>query len=663
MPTQHIDKVRKRGGAVVAYAESKIAGAIQQASRAAGLDNRYLAEDLAGVVTLYLERYHDKDIPTSDEIRRIVCKILKETGHSPIAQAFSEFRGREAPVPAAAVRPAELFPASAIMVEGHARGEVSLWDRRRIVAALQREARVHAERAEQIAATVEQRIFAMKVSRVSTAVIRELVNQELIGARGDVLSQIVVGVPKYDLGQMMASPRGLPDADELSLRVGEAAIQQYALQEIFRSDVSAAHLEGRLHIHRIEQPLKLYWITPDLEGLKRTGLAIEAPAHLSDPPQSARDLTAITAAVVRAARARVAEAVELSHLNLAYAGLLSEADDAQIDREVEYLTTEICPPGRLGVCIGALPAPAQPQRKWVERAEHAARRMAAGLLDRPGATVFVGPQGFNNEADLALLRRACAHPPVRFVLDRGAPARPAVSRFARTGSGAGSWFCIAQAVTVNLPQAVYRAGGEAGLDAELEHAVELAVRAHLDKRRILKRFAADGVVGFGHADGWATQNRGLLDPEQFHYVIGICGLAEAVQLLWSRPLSGDEGAARGAFRILSYLFAMIKQAAEVHRIHLSLQDIDGEEPAKRFGRIDIQMYPAARDIGASYTPGPHASPGAAAAAERIRIESRFHTLIPSGSVILTASSATDLFSQLLKIQAETLAGQVYATRG
>lgn len=626
-----IDRIQKRDGRLVAYEEPRIAAAIHRAGQAAGTDARTLAEDLAGVVTLYLERYHEGGVPTSIEVRRIVERILNETGHPAIARAFASHVA--APAVAAAPAPPELFPATSLLVEGHRRGEVSRWDRGRIAAALQKEARLDAERAGQIALAVEQRILSMNPGRVSTSMIRELVNLELMGARGELLSQIVVGLPKYDLAQMVSAPGRLPDTGELTRRVGEAALQQFALQEIFSPDVTAAHLEGRLHIHRLEHPTKLYWLAPDLEELRRGGLGDGAPAALRRPAADARALTALLTGLVRQESGHVSEGLELPMVNLAYAAASPEGG---LERELDYLTAELPLPARLGVGIGYLPPASQPQREWIERAERAARGAAARLLEAPGLTVFVAPQAFRTPEDQELLRRACARPPVRFVLGRG--ARPPVSRFGAV---------LAQAVTINLPQAVYRAGGETGLDAELERVVELVVRAHLDKRRLLKRFTS--AEGLGH---------GLGDPAQFRYAVGVCGLAEAVRLLRGEGLADGDESARAAFRVLSYLFALLRQASDIHGIALSLEELDGAEAIERFERIDAQIYPTAHDLGPTYTPGTHVEAGGRAGpAERIRVESRFHTLVASGSVRLRAA-AGDAFSHLMRLQAETLTSHV-----
>ena len=85
MPIKKIESVRKRDGTVAPYDEQKIAEAIAKAARASGLDNGTIGRDLASVVTMYLERYHERQTPTSQEIQQLVEKILFDTGNAPIS--------------------------------------------------------------------------------------------------------------------------------------------------------------------------------------------------------------------------------------------------------------------------------------------------------------------------------------------------------------------------------------------------------------------------------------------------------------------------------------------------------------------------------------------------------------------------------------------------
>ena len=53
---RRISKVRKRDGRLVSFDETKIADAVHKAACAVGSDDRFLADELAGVVTLFLEK-------------------------------------------------------------------------------------------------------------------------------------------------------------------------------------------------------------------------------------------------------------------------------------------------------------------------------------------------------------------------------------------------------------------------------------------------------------------------------------------------------------------------------------------------------------------------------------------------------------------------------
>jgi len=65
MPIRKVESVKKRDGSVAPYDEQKIAEAIAKAARASGLDNGTIGRDLASVVTMYLERYHERETPSS----------------------------------------------------------------------------------------------------------------------------------------------------------------------------------------------------------------------------------------------------------------------------------------------------------------------------------------------------------------------------------------------------------------------------------------------------------------------------------------------------------------------------------------------------------------------------------------------------------------------
>lgn len=648
MSTRKIDKIRKRDGSIVDYDEAKLAEAIHRAARAAGHEKRYLADDLAGVVTTYLERYHDREIPSSEEIQRMVEKILFETGHREVARAYLLFRetqGRSAPEPA---QPAgELFPSEPVLVEAATRDEVSTWGRDRISAALVKEAGLDVVTAGEIASAVEQRIFREGHRRVSSSLIRELVNQELLtrGHASKMRRQLVVGLPKYDLDRLVRPGAEAPraaDPDAICRVIGETTMKQYALQELHPRAVADAHVEGRIHIHELEYPLKLHWLAVDADEVRRDGARTGGHAMLAEPPAGPRALVAHLDAKLAAASRLASGGVELLHVNRAYAPLLSAASAGE---EAAHLALQLArnaaPPVHVGLDV--------------VRGGGAADRFALELIraggELPGTFSFhVAPEVFSDEEGVLLLREACRVAVERgrslFIFDRTGNSARRVSRYAVRGPSESDSepFAIAQAITINLPQACYR--GESGSDfyAELEAALDAAARAHVVKRSLVKKTRSD-----------ATE-----------YAIGVAGLDEAVHLLSGGHMSSDEGALRLGIRILSFLYFRVREEAEKNGLRMALHEISGSDAAARFARIDRQMFPRARvpAPAAPYTDGFHVRDFETLSLdEAIASEARFHTLMTHGVSrvppgVRARLAPADLFAAIRRAALETLCAQV-----
>jgi anaerobic ribonucleoside-triphosphate reductase len=637
MPIRKIETVRKRDGRLTPYDEHKIAETIARAARAAGNDNATIGRDLAGAVTMFLERYRDRDVPTSEEIQQLVEKILFDTGHASIARAYivhREKKGQPAEAPAAPP-PEDLFPTNLVLVDGATKGELAPWGRERIISALSKEAGLEEAAAAEIAGAVEQKIFRLGQKRVSTSLIRELVNHELL-ARGygsKLRRQIVVGLPKYDLGKLVDDERAGIDPDALCRTIGQTTLKQYALQEIFSRDVADAHVEGRVHIHHLEEPLKLHALRPCVREIRRSGVRVRGSAVLSEPARDARTLTAQLGRVAVDARRFVAGPVVFAHASEAYDQLLWGAGDEAVRAEAEHAGAALDEAGTV---------------------LHPRHRASIALARLGRAEVVVESVG----DELREFCRVAADRGMTFVFERPAGSSGVAAPLAETG-----WTAVAQAVTINLPQAYYRSeAGSTDFYAELEASIELAVRAHVQKRQMVRRFADRGAETFGQALGWVCDGAGALRLDSMESAVGLAGLNEAVKLL----LTGEEihqgdAAVRLALRIVSYVFFRLREEATKHGIRLALRDVPPAEALSRFVRIDAQMYPRARGIladRAEYTPGfrTRGTP----AFETLAVEARFHTLVPTARAVVDRArlSPADLHAVLGRLHGETLASRL-----
>jgi anaerobic ribonucleoside-triphosphate reductase len=629
MPIRKVESIRKRDGRSAPYDEQKIAEAITKAARSAGQDNATIGRDLASVVTMYLEKYRERELPTSEEIQQLVEKILFDTGHPGIARAYIVHRERKGQPAQAAAPPVEdLFPSNLLLVDGATRGEVAPWGREKIIAALTKEAGLEEAAAGEIASAVEQKIFRLGQRRVSTSLIRELVNHELLG-RGygsKLRRQIVVGLPKYDLGQLVGEEGTEVDPDGLCRVIGQTTLKQYALQEIFPRDVGDAHLEGRLHIHALEEPLKLFAVFPSVAGIRRTGIPVRGSVALSEPARDARALTVQLGHVIAEARRFVSTAPAFQGLSEAYDQLLWGSDEERVHSEMEHLAA----------VLGDAEAVVDPRHRTA--LPIARRGRAVVLVDAPGD-------------ELKEFSRVAVERGLVFALGRNGASPGGSPR----GDG---WRVTAQAITINLPQAFYRS--EAGSDyyAELETAIELAIKAHLQKRQLVRRFTDRAGGTFGQGFGWTSEGEGALSPDAFEYAVGLAGLNETVQLLSGEELLGSEGAVRLALRLVSYVYFRLQEESARHGVRLVLQDLPSAEVLDRFTRIDGQMYPRARGLlldRAAYTAGFRAR--GRSSFESLSVEARFHTLVPTARAVAERArlSPADLFAVLGRLHSDTLA--------
>jgi ribonucleoside-triphosphate reductase len=157
-----IREVRKRSGQLVPFNQEKIANAIFKAAQAVGGEDRQMADELADVVTMFLEKQYGPGdaaalprAPTIEEIQDMVEKVLIETGHAKTAKAYILYRERRARIRdtvkvrkqiAGRNNPTDL----SLLVDPATRDEIRSWNKQLIALALEKEADVPAPVAAEI---------------------------------------------------------------------------------------------------------------------------------------------------------------------------------------------------------------------------------------------------------------------------------------------------------------------------------------------------------------------------------------------------------------------------------------------------------------------------------------------------------------------------------
>jgi len=297
-------QVRKRDGRLVPFDRGKIADAIFRAAQSVGGEDRFLAEQLAGVVAARLESLvsggrgsagggGQSGIPTIEQVQDLVERVLIDAGHARTAKAYILYRERRADARAAHSLRREAGPsrASAPMGaeptgeearggDGSAREEssgplvggdralpsagagVRRWSKAEVAERLVRREALDRREAEILARAVEDRLLRARVPRVTEEMLDTLVRAELFDrgwtaraarpradsvAAADVEAVLTVGTGD----RRSVNPAVLAEG------LGEALIAQHVLDRHLPPAVAEAHRLGDLHVYDLGAPLRL----------------------------------------------------------------------------------------------------------------------------------------------------------------------------------------------------------------------------------------------------------------------------------------------------------------------------------------------------------------------------------------------------------------------
>ena len=615
-------KVRKRDGRLLAFDETKIADAIHKAGCAVGNDDRFLAEELAGVATLFLEKTYAGGVPGIEEIQDMVEKVLIETGHARMAKAYILYREKRARSRERLVvegrfigRPGDLLgagmaPAGGLgeelvgpLVGNPGKALVTTWSKARIADALVREADLDEKIASEVAARVEEKVFAASVPRITTSAIRSLVEAELfLMDYGDrVGRQALVGLPRFDVDRLLRGGKGTPwrpaGPADLKRAVADSLLAQYALAQIYSAEVSDAHMDGRLHVLDVGSPFE--WVgatlalppTADSDSwVERTTLQI---GRLGSMVSREICVTGVTASASRwEADARASNAL------LSARRLLGHAALRMLDRRG----------GRLRTVLDFPLTPDDPQERALADAlvrEHWALFRAGEVVGLPTLVVHVAAEdGAPDEDEVEAWRRALLPAlaagaetgRLMLVFDRD-EMPPQITPWYRVRGldlTPGVAQPVAGAVAINVEALAVGTGArdEGALLERLDGAIGLALKALRQKRNFLGELQAEPSMPLYRI---AAGARPVIAGGGGIDLVHLCGLRAAARAL----VRDEEEATRLTGRLRSY--AGVRLAEEGRAMRLQVQvapDRDGES-SRRFQELRRALTPDAGGSGDS----------------------------------------------------------------
>ncbi len=696
-----IKSVRKRDGRVVPFDEKKIADAIFKAAQAVGGEDRFLAEELAGVVMLFLAKNYTDQFPTIEEIQDMVEKVLIETGHAKTAKAYILYRDkrtrlRERLKVHKQTRVTNGSTDILLLVDGGTKDEITAWSKGKIIEALEKEADLDTDIASEIASSVEQRVFASGLTRISTSLIRELVDNELFerGFSRHLERQTIIGTPKYDLEQLIFSKSKensnitANNPEAINLSIAENTLKQYALQEIFSTEVADAHLHGIIHLHDLGYPVRVYCSSHSLEYLKKYGLALGNLDTSSAPAKYARTLTGHLNTFLASMQAYYAGALGVGYINILYAPYVEGLGYREMKQEAQHLIFSSSQSAfsrggqtlfldfniHTGVPAYMKSIPAVgPGGQYTGRTygdyEKTARQFTRAMLDVwregdqyghvfafPKCDFHVSQDTFDDPEQFELLEHAAQiaseNGTPYFIFDRDEVTLSACCRLRTTITDnymlkhpESMRFCGFQNVTVNLPQAAYRAGkgNFDGLLREIDKAMDLVIKAHLQKRHFISRMMASPQMPLWEIGKTACDGRPYVDLNSATYIVGLIGLNECLQYLTGQEPHDSEETFKLGLKIISYMYFKAKEYGNKLGLKISLEESPAESAARRLAKVDLRFFPeqAASALRGSieadsayYTNSIHLRANAPVdLITRIRMQSKFHPMIESGAII------------------------------
>lgn len=697
---QVIEMVKKRDGRLVSFDKNKIAIAIFKAASTVGGKDENLANELAGVVISFLEKIFVDKIPGIEDIQDMVEKVLIETGHAKTAKAYIIYREkrtrrRSGLLVSKKAKSGTDTTDYSLMVDPGTKKETFPWNKSRIVDALKEEADLPHAVAQKIANIVERRVLASGIKRISSSLIRELVDNELfeMGYTATLEKQTLIGMPKFDIEQLIYSKNqensniSANSPEAINLAIAENTLKQYALQEVFSKDVADMHRKGAIHLHDLGYPTRVYCSSHSIEFIKKYGLSLTNLDTCSAPAKHARTLTGHLNTFLASMQAYYAGALGVGYINIMYAPYVENMNYEEMRQEAQHLIFSCSQSAfsrggqtlfldfniHTGVPtylskIEAIGPGGKPTGRTYGEYALAAQRFTMAMLDVwregdryghlfafPKCDFHVNDETFTDPHQLKIFEYACQIASENgvpyFIFDRDEITLSACCRLRTTIEDdymiqhpESMRFCGFQNVTINLPQAAYNAG-KGNMDKlydEISKAIDIAVKAHLQKKVFIKK-----LMGAPHLPLWeigkkAADGRPYVDLEKATYIVGIIGLNECLEHMTGHELHDNDEMLKLGLKIISHMYMKVKAEGKKHGLKFSLEESPAESASRRLAKIDVRNYPEAREVVKGcketddfyYTNSVHLRPDADVdMLTRIIQQSKFHTMIESGAII------------------------------
>lgn len=584
----------------------------------------------------------------------------------------------------------------ALQVSTTSQEEINLWDKQKIVDSIVLEAGAAPELAREIADAVEVSIVASGQTRVTTNLIRELVDLQLMqrGLSHMIERHTTLGLPMFDVESIITeankeNSNTTHNPESINLTIAESVLKQYALQRIFTDDIARAHYEGNIHLHDLGFCVRPYCGGHSLEYVKKFGLKLPNITSTSKPARHPDVLIGHMVKMASTLQSYYAGAIGWEAVNVFFAPFLIDLSYERIKQLAEMLIFEF---NQLAGARGsqvvftdfnlywnipdhlknveAIGPGGIPTGKTYSEYGREARMFLKALFDVylkgdamgktfvfPKPLLHINDEFFKTEGWEEFLNLACEVASKQgityFVFDRGAEVT--VSQCCRLKLRLGEEdlkealtpeklrFSALQNITINLPRLAYRAhGNDEMLFSELEKTLEMVAKAHLQKKKFISSLMDLGKEGPVSLLCMEHDGEPYLRLERLTYLVGLLGLNELVQYHMGVQLHESDEALRFGLKIVAHMKLLCGKLSKTHGINLVLEESPAESSAYRLAKLDMKYFKneAGKVVKGNlasdnfyYTNSIHLATDADIDyIERVKKQSLFHPLIEAGAI-------------------------------
>ncbi|HXX33571.1 MAG TPA: anaerobic ribonucleoside-triphosphate reductase [Thermodesulfobacteriota bacterium] len=570
------------------------------------------------------------------------------------------------------------------------------WDRQRIVDALMRETYVDFDTAKEIAREVEELIATSKIKMITAPLIRELVDTKLVerGLEQARKMHTRLGMPLYDVDQLILHPNkenaNVPHGPEATnLTLAERIKKEYALLTVFSQEISDAHMRGDIHLHDLGFIDRPYCSGQSLEYIKRFGLSLPNSIAMAKPAKHPEVLLAHMVKFAAALQSHFAGAIGWDSINLFFAPYLVGMSNREMEQLAQMMIFEFSQQAvaRGGQAIftdlnlyweipkhfenvPAIGPGGEFTGKTYSDYMEESQRFAKALFDVyqegdgsgrpfffPKPLVHITEKFFQTHGHTGFLDHICDVASEKgntyFVFDRGETAK--ISECCRLSfkldqtdleDAKHPWkmrYCALQNVTLNLPRIAYLAkGDDAKLFSKIAEFIEMAVKAHLEKKLFIEKLLSLGEKGPLALLAMQRDESPYLRMGRASFLVGMVGLNELVQIHTGREMHQSKQAFKFGLKVIAHMKLLVDKFSQRYGMRFVLEQTPAESTAYRFAKLDLKFHSPRSghivkgDISKGevyYTNSTYLNNSAVLnPIERVRQEGLFHPLIEAGAL-------------------------------